>query len=240
MRSFKHYSFDLWLTLIKSDPLFKIRRTNFFHQQFNPAKKSVEDVAAIFRQVDIMCNNINEKTGKNIDADEMYLMVISMISDFAINLNAIDTDLLYQQMEELLFDNIPLLYSHETRDVLVYLKEKQACTISILSNTGFIKGSTLRKVLKRIGIYNFFDFQLYSDEVGFSKPSQKFFSLMFDEVRMLHENCTASDILHVGDNCTADIEGATLAGMNCLLINSNDNSIDTLLCSKFQPTHYTK
>lgn len=240
MRYYKHYSFDLWLTLIKSNPLFKLRRTEIFYRQFNPGKKSVEQVAEIFRQVDIMCNTINEKTGKNIDADEMYLMVISMISDFTIDLDDINLEPLNRQMNELLFSHVPLLYSDETADTLAYLKQRQACTISILSNTGFIKGSTLREVLKIIGINHFFDFQLYSDEAGFSKPNQNFFSLMFNKVRGLHKNCTANDIIHIGDNYKADIEGATLAGMNYLLVNSNHISIKTLLCNKSQPTPYTK
>jgi putative hydrolase of the HAD superfamily len=77
---YQHYSFDLWLTLIKSNPYFKIERTKIFHRDFNPAGKSIDDVARAFRQVDLMCNAVNERTGKNIDADEMYLMVISIRS----------------------------------------------------------------------------------------------------------------------------------------------------------------
>ena len=73
MQFYKHYSFDLWLTLIKSNPNFKKERALFFHKNFNSKKKNIEEIEKIFRQVDIICNSINEKTGKNIDADEMYL-----------------------------------------------------------------------------------------------------------------------------------------------------------------------
>ena len=240
MCCFKHYSFDLWLTLIKSNPQFKIQRVKIFHQQFNPLKKSIEDITALFRQVDIMCNNINEKTGKNIDADEMYLMVISMISNFLIDLSEIDSDSLYIQMEQLLFENIPVLYSDETISVLAHLREQQTSTLSILSNTGFIRGSSLREVLKRIGLYDLFDFQLYSDEAGMSKPNLEFFNLMLNEVSKLHSNCAADDIIHIGDNRKADIEGANLAGIKSLLVNSNNIPINTLLCKEFQPSLSTR
>lgn len=41
MQKFKHYSFDLWLTLIKSNPEFKLKRTIFFYDKFNRLKKSL-------------------------------------------------------------------------------------------------------------------------------------------------------------------------------------------------------
>lgn len=228
MPYFKHYSFDLWLTLIKSNPLFKIERTQFFYDNFNATHKSLDEVALIFRQVDVMCNTINEKTGKNIDADEMYLMVINMINNFNNNFDNIDTEKLYNQMETLLFEHLPFVYSNETITVLKHLKQNANCTMNILSNTGFIKGQTLRKVLAQIGLSPFFDFQLYSDEEQLSKPNPKFFNLMLDKVSYLPLN----EIVHVGDNPKADIAGANLMGLNSVLINSNSLTINTLICSK--------
>ena len=228
MPYFKHYSFDLWLTLIKSNPLFKIERTQFFYDNLNDAHKSLEEVALIFRQVDVMCNTINEKTGKNIDAEEMYLIVINMINNFNNNFDSIDTEKLYNQMETLLFKHLPFMYNSETITVLEHLKQNTNCTMNILSNTGFIKGQTLRKVLAQIGLSPFFDFQLYSDEEQLSKPNPKFFNLMLDKVSYLPLN----EIVHVGDNPKADIAGANLMGLNSVLINSNLLTINTLICSK--------
>ena len=76
MQYYRHYSFDLWLTLIKSNPAFKTERTRIFFEDYNIAGKSIEEVAAAFRRVDLLGNAINERTGKNIDSDELYLMVI--------------------------------------------------------------------------------------------------------------------------------------------------------------------
>lgn len=225
---YKHFSFDLWLTLIKSNPQFKKLRSKIFHEQYSFMGKTLEEVEHIFRQVDLMCNAVNEKTGKNVDADEMYLMVISLINNNQTSLHDIDADALYLQMENLLFENLPLIYCNRTPDVLSKIKEQEGTTINILSNTGFIKGVTLRKVLIELGLAGYFDFQLYSDEEGFSKPNQAFYQLMLNNVSAL-KNIPLNHIIHVGDNVITDYEGAKAAGINALLVNSNDTRITNLL-----------
>ncbi|WP_443946777.1 HAD family hydrolase [Pedobacter sp. AW1-32] len=229
MAFYKHYSFDLWLTLIKSNPSFKQERAAYFHQKFNPKNKPLEEVIIIFRRVDLMVNAINEKTGKNVDADEMYLMVISMMNDFEVHFQ-IDLPTLELEMEELLLNHMPLIYSDSTLETLSALKNNSISTTNILSNTGFIRGKTLRKVVYHLGIDCFIDFQLYSDEVRMSKPNPGFFQLMLDGInRDIHSDIKLSEILHVGDNPVADIGGAEAAGIHSLLINSNDLSILNLL-----------
>jgi putative hydrolase of the HAD superfamily len=226
MNSYKHYSFDLWLTLIKSHPSFKQERNRFFFDNFNYKKKTLEEITKIFRQVDLMCNAINEKTGNNLDAEEMYLMVISAINDHAVSFHDIDLTKLYDEMEQLVFKHLPVIYCGNTSAALSRLKEENN-TISLLSNTAFIKGRTLREVLKRLEIHHLFDFQLYSDEVGMSKPNQELFQLMIRTVTS-GRNIHLKEIIHVGDNIKADIEGGSIAGISTLLINSNDKSILSL------------
>lgn len=230
MPFYKHYSFDLWLTLIKSNPAFKIERTKYFHRHFNSRKKSIEEVALIFRQVDLMVNAINEKTGKNIDADEMYLMVISIINDYSTEFQNLDMEGLYLEMEKLLMNYMPLLYNAEAFSVLTSLKSSGQCTVNILSNTGFIKGKTLRKVLGNLNLSNLLDFQLYSDEVRLSKPNPEFFQLMLNTIdQKKHPQIGAHEVIHIGDNPIADVNGARAMGINALLINSNDLTISHLL-----------
>lgn len=229
MNSYKHYSFDLWLTLIKSHPSFKQERNRFFFDNFNQKGKSLEEVTRIFRQVDLMCNAINEKTGNNLEAEEMYLMVISAMNDHTISFHNIDLTKLYDEMEQLVFKHLPVIYCNNTSGALSRLKEENN-TISLLSNTAFIKGRTLREVLKRLEIHHLFDFQLYSDEVGMSKPNQELFQLMIRTVTSGRKegDINLKEIIHIGDNIKADIEGGSIAGISTLLINSNDKSILSL------------
>ncbi|MEO7767471.1 MAG: HAD family hydrolase, partial [Ferruginibacter sp.] len=227
----KHYSFDLWMTLIKSNPFFKTEKARYFYKNYNTKKKSVEEIMSIFRQVDLMCTAINEKTGKNIDSDEMHLIVISIMNDFDSCFANIDLCLLYDEMEVLLFNYIPLVYSNETLNSLDKLRQSNPCSFNISSNTGFIRGRTLRKVLTSLSLSPFFDFQLYSDEIGWSKPGSRFFDALLDGITGIaaNKNIDLTDILHVGDNPNADIAGALSAGLNSFLINSNEATILNLL-----------
>lgn len=230
MTFYKHYSFDLWLTLIKSNPAFKIERTRYFYQNFNSKDKSIDEVGVIFRQVDLMVNAINEKTGKNVDADEMYLMVISMINDYDFNIHDLDLEDLYQKMEGLLLNHMPLIYCDNCLNVLSTIKSSRETSTNILSNTGFIRGETLRKVINHLRIDEFIDFQLYSDEVRMSKPNPRFFQLMIDTIdRHKHQHLSLKEIIHVGDNPYADIRGAQQLGISSMLIHSNHLSISNLL-----------
>lgn len=224
--NYKHYSFDLWLTLIRSHPSFKRERDRFFYDNFNGKGKSLEEITRIFRQVDLMCNAINEKTGKNLEAEEMYLMVISAMNDYDYPFHALDMEALYTEVEQLVFKYLPVIYCNNTAAVLGKLKEQY--TLSLLSNTAFIKGKTLREVLKRLEIHDVFDFQLYSDEVGMSKPNQALFQMMIEKVNT-GRSVQLNEIIHIGDNIKADIEGANIAGISTLLVNSNNKSILSLL-----------
>ena len=231
MISFKHYSFDLWLTLIKSNPQFKLERAKFFYKNFNSCNKTIEEVISVFRQVDIMCNAINEKTGKNIDGDEMYLMVISLLNGVDTSFNNIDMEGLYNEMDSLLFNYMPVVYCTDTIDILKRIKQKDDCTFNISSNTAFIKGKSLRKVLTNLQLSPFFEFQIYSDEIGLSKPDKQFFEKMLQGVHNIHpeKNIALNQIVHIGDNPIADIAGAATIGIKSRLINSNNLTISSLL-----------
>jgi len=230
MIAYKHYSFDLWMTLIKSNPSFKKKRAEYFFNQYNPLNKTLDEVVQVFRHVDLMCNGINEKTGNNIDAEEMYLMVIYHLTNSLQQLQQTDTKALYAGMEQLVFDNMPVLYHESAVEVLAKIKSKKDITLSILSNTAFIKGSTLRIVLAHLQIERYFNFELYSDEVGISKPNAKIFELMLNNIKSVrNEQVLPAEVIHIGDNPVADIAAANAMGMASFQINSNHLLITDLL-----------
>ncbi|MNS84468.1 dUMP phosphatase [compost metagenome] len=163
-----------------------------------------------------MCNAINEKTGKNIEAEEMYLMVLYELdpkTDFC----KLDLVQLYDAVEAMVLKYPPQLYATHTIDVLQQLKVSGA-TLNVLSNTAFIKGCTLRKVFNKIGLNDLFDFHLFSDETGVSKPNPNMFTLMHQQARAYHPNILPEDILHIGDNPRADIAGARAQGFQTFLV----------------------
>jgi putative hydrolase of the HAD superfamily len=237
MNPFQHYSFDLWMTLIRSDPAFKRERTRFFYDNFNYRNRSIEEITAVFRRVDLLADTDNEKTGKHIESERLHGMVITAMNDDDDGaLEGIDLGNLYQEMEGLLLKHPPVFFDDDTPMVLDRLKIEAGgqSSFSLLSNTAFIKGRILRKVLDGLGLAGFFDFQLYSDEEGLSKPNKQLFGRMLEKIALQRKDAGKraiglTEIVHIGDNEKADIGGANAVGISSLLINSNGKGIICLL-----------
>ena len=212
---YKHISFDLWLTLIKSNPEFKNKR-NLLFKDFFEVNSSIEKVTDVVRHYDVLCNNINEKTGLNVDTFEIYYLILNALN---VNIDEIGIERLshfYKEAEMLFMKFKPdLIYPK----VQLLFKEiiEQEKTISILSNTAFIKGTTLRALIEHYELENFFSFQIYSDETGFSKPNNEIFKLVYNEVNSF-KSIEKKEILHIGDNRIADYDGAINFGFDALLI----------------------
>ena len=130
-------------------------------------------------------------------------------------------------MEELVLENLPILLNQNIRPTLIKIRE-QGATTSILSNTGFIKGTTLRKVLTKLKILDLFDFVIFSDEIDMSKPNDKIYELLYNEVKVLKKSNSIKKekIVHLGDNYTADYLGAKNFGFNAVFVDKL-NTIDT-------------
>jgi putative hydrolase of the HAD superfamily len=64
---------------------------------------------------------------------------------------------------------------------------------------------------------NYFSFQIYSDETGFSKPSKEMFQLVHNEIKSL-KSIEKKEVIHIGDNKIADYDGAIKFGFDALLI----------------------
>lgn len=226
---YKHYSFDLWLTLIKSNPQFKVERAKYLHGHFNPTKMPLEVVSIIIKEVDEMCNRINEIYGGSINALEMYLMVLHRLEFPIHTMSKMDVIAVYHYIEGIFLKYPPVFFSEDTLPTLLKLREKH-CTMSILSNTGFIMGSTIDKVLDKHlvlptgeSLRNLFLFILYSDELGVSKPNK----MAFDFAKKLYTQRTGTVIpvgqmIHIGDNHKADGRGAKEAGLSSQMINAEN------------------
>lgn len=214
-KNYSHISFDLWLTLIKSNPEFKLKRNLLLKWSFNIEHK-IEKINEVVRYYDVLCNNINEKTGLNIDTNEIYYLILNSLG---CNLSKITNDQMatfYIESEKLFMNFKPTLL-HPNIEILFKEITKKGKTISTLSNTGFIKGSTMRKLMSYFGLDTYFSFQIYSDEEGWSKPSFEIFNLTYKRILLLKDvkpNC----VLHVGDSISADKEGAIGFGFDAKLL----------------------
>ena len=220
LQGIKHISFDLWLTLIKSDPAFKPLRNELFAQYFGIRERR-EEVTRAFYHFDHLFNRINERAGGNVHYTEMLYVILDHLGIPIQDVPEAAMDGYYTEMEQLFFKHRPLLVSPETIDILSRLKDK-GYTINILSNTGFILGKTLRPALQELGIADYFSFQLYSDEMGSSKPSPKAYEQVFMETKKI-KPLTKNEVLHIGDNQIADVEGARKYGFRSAMIDDRNS-----------------
>lgn len=209
-----HFSFDLWLTLIKSHPEFKTKRVELFSSFFN-VDKPIEEVAKTVKYYDDLCNTINEVTGGNIDTFEIYLMILGALDVDIKLLNREKLNEFYDRSETLFLEYKPVLIFENIHDFFEDIKN-QGKSINILSNTGFIKGKTMRKFLIHENLDQYIDFHIYSDEINCSKPNP----LIFQEVKnkMKDQDLPLHQILHIGDNPVADYQGAKNFGFSAHLL----------------------
>lgn len=209
-----HFSFDLWLTLIKSHPEFKAKRVELFASFFN-VDKPIDEVAKSVKYYDDLCNTINEVTGGNIDTFEIYLMILGALDVDVKQLNKEKLNEFYNKSEELFLEYKPVVIFENIHDFFEDIKN-QGKTINILSNTGFIKGKTMRKFLIHENLDQYIDFHIYSDEINCSKPNP----LIFQEVKnkMKDQDLPLHQILHIGDNPVADYQGAKNFGFSAHLL----------------------
>lgn len=214
IHSHSHFSFDLWLTLIKSHPEFKAKRVELFSSFFD-VKKPIDEVAKVVKYYDDLCNSINEVAGGNVDTFEIYLLILNALKVDVKQLNKDQLNQFYQKSEDLFLEYKPVVIFENLHQFFDEIKN-QGKTINILSNTGFIKGKTMRKFLISENLDQYIDFHIYSDELKISKPNP----IVFQEVKNLIKNkdLKMNQILHVGDNPVADYKGAKDFGFNAHLI----------------------
>lgn len=209
-----HFSFDLWLTLIKSHHEFKAKRVELFSSFFN-VEKPIEEVAKAVKYYDDLCNTINEATGGNIDTFEIYLMILGALDVDVKLLTKEKLNSFYSKSEDLFLEYKPVVIFENIHDFFEDIKN-QGKTINILSNTGFIKGKTMRKFLIHENLDQYIDFHIYSDEINCSKPNP----LIFQEVKnkVKDKELPLHKILHIGDNPVADYQGAKDFGFSAHLL----------------------
>jgi putative hydrolase of the HAD superfamily len=222
----QHISLDLWLTLIRSNSAFKPARNKLFIECFS-IDKPEEEVMRTFQVYDRLFNTINENTGRNLSRFEMLYIILAALGKEIKASPLSKLEQFFAEADVLFFEHPPVVLDPNLTALLAELRMNKV-SVSLLSNTGFIIGKTLRTMLPRLGFEGIFDFQIYSDEVEASKPSPQIFKILYTQVAHL-KSVAKEEILHIGDNLIADYQGAMDAGFNALLYHPENETLSRLL-----------
>jgi FMN phosphatase YigB (HAD superfamily) len=83
--------------------------------------------------------------------------------------------------------------------------------LGLICNTGISPGKVLREIMQADDIFGWFDFMVFSDEVGWAKPNVKIFNYALENLQVKN-----TEAAHVGDDSITDITGAKKAGMTAV------------------------
>lgn len=199
----KHISLDLWNTLLISNPNFSIERVNYFSNNYL-SKISTDFISKEIEKIGIETDSINMSEGISIPSEKMYSKLLSKQN---IILNESQLNKIYSDLELIFLKNLPLIMYK--KDVLKKCFENlmsKDYSLNISSNTAYIKGKTLIKVLEKLELKEYFSFFIFSDQINYSKPSIKFFEKLLKNCEKKKIN--KENIIHIGDSIEADINGA--------------------------------
>lgn len=216
----KTISFDLWNTLIQSNPAFLKARVDMIKHATTLSEKEIERTYKMFKS-DI--DSTFEKFGMQFTLNELYTMLHAQLQ---IDNDKMSVDTFMRLYTTTFFDNMPTL-KDSVKEVLQYCKDN-GYKMCIASNTVLIPPAMLRGVLSSYGIYDYFDFMVFSDEITCSKPNPQFFAQIH-----IQSKCLKRNIIHVGDSRITDIDGAMNYGFKTIVVKDDLDTLPTRIESLF-------
>lgn len=192
MAPIRHLSFDVWQTLIKPNPEFGRARTRFLVAELSLPAETVE---AAYRKIKDSADRAAEERGVGMRSHEVYDAFLKELGR-----TSADWYTLRAGLERLFRKHPPTV-----RPTMIHwLRGAQArgYGLSIASNTNFIRGEALHDIV--LGTWGVaWDFQVFSDQIGCSKPHDHFWNVVKERARA-HTGAEPNQILHIGDNLICD------------------------------------
>ena len=207
-------SFDIWLTLIRSNPGFKEARNELLRQAVAPNVGPLEFAAAL-RAADVEADHLAEQTGRNLDlADRLRLACTKLAVDMDLSGGMVAR--LRAEQHTIALALPPVLMHESVPELLAELAAH--IPLAITSNTGMIPAGTMRALLDHLGLIDSFAVATFSDEVGYAKPDPRIFHATLVGLAELTVRHLGGTVVHVGDNPHADVDGATASGLQPVLV----------------------
>jgi FMN phosphatase YigB (HAD superfamily) len=191
-----HLSFDFWNTLASANPLYTQARTKFLSRISGLPPEIVKQV---YTSVKTRLDNEASEQGKSTPCRDNYTTLVNeLVAQGGRGLSGDSVVTVMVSMEQMFRDLPPLI--PESMAFLLNRAHRLGYTLSVASNTNFIRGDILSESLRDIP----FDFMLFSDEIEVSKPHNDFARSIQGMVNHLYRGAGRSSLTHVGDNEICD------------------------------------
>ena len=119
-----------------------------------------------------------------------------------------NVDAIVECINVIFMHNLPTLINIKVIDTINFYRS--LLPVAFVSNTGLISGTVMRKALPLLGLEA--DYYVFSDEVGEAKPRPSMFAPLLAIPGVTKE----ANIVHIGDNLIADVQGAEAVGITPL------------------------
>lgn len=208
----KHISFDVWNTLITTNPEYAKARAQIIS---NVAEVSLSEAETCYKTI----KKILDKQAEEGVCEDVIDAWRFLSTWFGLSDSYGDIMRYYAEIEFLHYRptfNLELV--KELR------KLSQDFSLSIKSNTNFISGDVLKKACEFEEL-DCFDFMHFSDEFLLCKPDPMFFTKTLLEQD--DEDCSFDEILHVGDNLICDGKCVDV-GMQFCYVSSPEDLLNKL------------
>ncbi len=210
-RKYSLISLDLWDTVIveQDEDIRQDMRAEYFARiagtDKEKVKKAVAEAGKAFRTIYFsehrtpLTEERVEEIAKNLKLQltkEQKDKIVLYFSEVSLELKP--------PIREGVIDFIKLVASSEAKLVMI-------------SDTGYTKGTEMRKLLDFYGVFSCFDYFVFSDETGFAKPHEEPFKI----VEKKFSNIAKDEMVHIGDNPLTDGAGAEKAGWSFIHVPVN-------------------
>lgn len=123
----------------------------------------------------------------------------------------------------------------ELRSGAKELLQQTAGKVKVCLISNFTYAPVIHSSLRKIGIDQYFNLIVISDDIGWRKPSPKIFQYALNRLQV-----KACEAIFIGDSPIEDIEGAQNSGLKAIFVPSQFNSLKDLENCKQKPNYTTK
>jgi putative hydrolase of the HAD superfamily len=208
-------SFDVWKTLVRSNPDFKPARAKLVADKIGTELGLVEGA---IRNADVELDKDTDSSGLQHGPEDRLRATFLSLGVPESDIDDLSSEL-SDEVQRLFLGYPPELNEEGLLETLSEISNR-VNGIYIISNTGFINGEYMRRALESIGLMRHVKKAIFSDEEGLAKPDRRIFNRVIEDSDCIDN---PGRIVHVGDNQSADYQGALRVGMSAVLLSPIDH-----------------